>query len=432
MAWDVYCYPVVTEDLPFDSSGMRAHRLNIKWIDRNHMKNLDLSESSTLRNLGTCLGAAIIGLTASVVSASETVEVESDQLDRVPSIYVIPMEGQMGTDVHPSIYEDLIKDVEKVNPDIVIYRLKAADIDEIYYRANDDRREAGMVLIEEYRDLVKDLHEKIEARQVMWVEDSVGIASLFALSWPEMYMGEDARLWGLEMLSKMAGGWSDADVASKMLNAWVGIGNGFLQKGEYPLEIGWAMMRPEYTLSAKFKGREVSWANDTRGHWVVDSSDKSVARFDNTLAEEMGLSKGTASSLEDLVFLLGYREYEEIPNGVEMHEKYVEDWRRTFDRTRDWWRDYVQKRGWANGQDAVKFLGGAKNDLERIIRAMRTYPAVEARWKTDFGVTRMELEIMVEQLKEQIGGMRNRGRNGGSRGGGRGGGRGPGGGGLGG
>ena len=79
MAWDVYCYPVVTEDLPFDSSGMRAYRLNIKWIDRNHMKNLDLSESSTLRNLGTCLGAAIIGLTASVVSASETVEVESDQ-----------------------------------------------------------------------------------------------------------------------------------------------------------------------------------------------------------------------------------------------------------------------------------------------------------------------------------------------------------------
>ena len=66
----------------------------------------------------------------------------------------------------------------------------------------------------------------------MWVEDSVGIASLFALSWPEMYMGEDARLWGLEMLSKMAGGWSDADVASKMLNAWVGIGNGFLQKGD--------------------------------------------------------------------------------------------------------------------------------------------------------------------------------------------------------
>ena len=76
--------------------------------------------------------------------------------------------------------------------------------------------------------------------------------------------------------------------------------------------------------------------------------------------------------------------------------------------------------------------GGAENDLERIIRAMRTYPAVEARWKTDFGVTRMELEIMVEQLKEQIGGMRNRGRSGGSRGGGRGGGRGPGGGGLGG
>ena len=103
-----------------------------------------------------------------------------------------------------------------------------------------------------------------------------------------------------------------------------------------------------------------------------------------------------------------------------MHEKYVEDWRRTFDRTREWWLDYEQKRGWATGEDTVKFLGGAKNDLERIVRAMRSYPAVEARWQTDFGVSRMDLEIMIEQLKEQIAGMRNRGGRGG-RGGGRGG-----------
>lgn len=355
---------------------------------------------------------------------------DGDTLDRIPSVYVIPMEGQMGTDVHPSIYEDIIKDVQKKKPDIIIYRLKSADVDDIFYRANDDRSEAGMVLIEEYRDLLIDLHEganSINARQVMWVEDSVGIASLFALGWPEMYMGENARLWGLELLSMAAGGWSDADVKSKMLNAWVGIGTGFLQKGEYPKELAWAMMRPEYMLSAKFKGREVEWQNDTRGQWVVDSSDKHVARFNNVSAEDMALSDGTASSLEDLVFLLGYREYEPMESGSEMHKKYVEDWRRTFDRTRQWWSDYEQKLGWANGEDAVKYLGSAKSNLEKIVRAMRTFPAVEARWERDYGMSKMQLEIMIEQMKEQIAGMRNRGRNG-RGGGGRGGGRGGGGG----
>ena len=243
----------------------------------------------------------------------------------------------MGTDVHPSIYEDIIKDVKKNNPDIVIYRLKSADVDDIFYRANDDRREAGLMMLEEYSQLLNDLHEEIDARQVMWVEDSVGISSLFALGWEEMYMGENARLYGMEVLDLMTNSWSDADVRSKMKNAWVSFGNGFLQKGGYPLELGWAMIRPEYTLSAKFKGRTVDWQNDTKGQWVVDSSEKRVARFTNATAEDSMLSDGTASSLEDLIFLLGYREYKPIESGSEMHKKYVEDWRRTFDRTRDWW-----------------------------------------------------------------------------------------------
>ena len=151
----------------------------------------------------------------------------------------------------------------------------------------------------------------------------MGLGSLLALSWPEMYMSEGARLWGLARISSMAAGWSDPDVASKMLNAWVGMGNGFLQIGGYPLEIGWAMMRPEYNLSASFKGREVTWANDTAGQWVVDSSGDNVANFNASLAEDMGLSQGTVENLDDLMFLMGYREYDEAESGKQMVEKYV-------------------------------------------------------------------------------------------------------------
>ena len=123
---------------------------------------------------------------------------EADSLDRVPTIYVIPLKGQMGTDIHPSVIEDLIKDVNKANPDIVIYELDSADIDTIYHRANDDRKEAGMVKIEEFRDILEDLHEKIDARQVMWIKDSVGISSLFALGWEEMYMKQEDMMQYLE------------------------------------------------------------------------------------------------------------------------------------------------------------------------------------------------------------------------------------------
>ena len=401
-------------------------------LGTNLMNHFTSSENRRTDGYCVALATAFLVAPAAIAIADGDVPVDTDILDRIPSVYVIPMEGQMGTDIHPAIYDDIIADVEKANPDIVIYRLESADIDNIHYRANDDAREAGKMMPDEYSQLLNDLHEKIDARQVMWVVDSVGISSLFALGWAEMYMGENARLYGMEMLDAMTNNWSDADVRSKMKNAWVSFGNGFLQKGGYPLELGFAMIRPEYTLSAKFKGRTVEWQNDTHGQWVVDSSDKHVARFTNETAEDTALSDGTASSLEDLIFLLGYREYEPLNSGSEMHTKYVEDWRRTFDRSREWWGDYEQKMGWASGEDAVKYMGSAKGSLEKIVRAMRAYPAVEVRWKADFGMTKLQLEIMIEQLKEQIAAMRNRGRNGRGGGSGRGGGGRGGGGGLGG
>ena len=249
-----------------------------------------------------------------------------------------------------------------------------------------------------------------------------------ALSWPEMYMKPKARLWGLQNVSRMAGGWQDPDVAAKMMAAWTGIGNGFLQKGGYPIEIGLAMMRPENKLSATFEGRNVSWKLDTSGHWVVDSSEGDVTNFRAELAEDLGLCDGLADSLDDVAFLNGWREYELAESGQQIIEKYVEDWRRTYDRTKEWMQDAEQAMGWAGGQDAVRYLGQAKNLYEKVIGAMKQYPAVENRWQRD-GVSLMQLEVLVEQLKEQIRCIRSGGRGGnvGGGGGGRGGGLGPGG-----
>ena len=384
-----------------------------------HMPLMLLMPLMPLKKSISMVGLTIAGLTISITGVANATD------NRVPVVYVVPMSGQMGTDIHPSIYDEVIKDALQVKPDVIVYQLKSADIDNNFYLAgNDDRREFGMAKIGEYRDLVRALHQKLDARQVMWVEDSVGLGSLLALSWPELYMSGGARLWGLSRVAQMAAGWSDPDVASKMLNAWVGMGNGFLQIGGYPLEIGWAMMRPEYVLSASFKGREVTWANDTGGQWVVDSNEEGVANFNASLAEDMGLSQGTVENLDDLMFLLGYREYDEVESGKNIVEKYVEDWRRTFDRCKSWYADAQQKLGWASGDEAIRYLGAAKTDLEKILRACKQYPAVAARWQQDYGTSILQLELQIEGIKDQIGDMRRGNGGGGNPGRGGGGGRG--------
>ena len=192
----------------------------------------------------------------------------------------------------------------------------------------------------------------------------------------------------------------------------IGIGNGFLETGGRPRELGLAMMRPEMALSVSFKGRDMVWDNDTNGHWVVDGSSKRTASFPAQLAEDTGIAEGTADTLDDLVFLLGYREYVNNESGKKIVDDYRENWRRTFERCGEWYMDYQQQLGWATGEDTVKYLGAAKNSLEKILAAMRKYPAIELRVRMEFGVSALDLEVEIEKIKEQLRGLKGSQRRG--------------------
>ncbi len=342
--------------------------------------------------------------------------------DRPSRVYVIPLTGQMGTDIHPTIYEDIIEDVREVKPDLVVFRLNSADIDTNDHIANDDRREAGFWgELEGYRDMMLDLKNEIdvpEDRQIMWIEDAVGASTLLAMSWPTVYMSEGARLWGFDAVQGFAAGWSDPDVRAKMYAAWVGIATGFPQSGGYPLELSQAMIEPQHKLGVRFKGRDTVWSNDLEGvAWRIDTSDKSVARFDSGSAENVMLSQGTVKDLDDLMFLLGYREYEEASSGAEMHARYVEDWRRVYERCLDRFKDIKDR-----GGNSVQDLGAQRGFYEDILAGMRRYPAVEARLKRELGASQQSIENQIEAIKESIRRARQNDRSrGGSRGGGRGG-----------
>ena len=55
-----------------------------------------------------------------------------------PKVYGFPMDGQMGTDLSEPIFKTLIEDVKKQKPDIVVLRLKSADVDRINHLRNDN------------------------------------------------------------------------------------------------------------------------------------------------------------------------------------------------------------------------------------------------------------------------------------------------------
>lgn len=340
-----------------------------------------------------------------------------------PKVYVFPLIGQMGTDISEPIFKKLIDDAKKQKPDIIVLKLKSADIDRINHLRNDNPVEFGLVnKMTEYRDMMKSVHDELrDIPQVMWVEDSVGVSGLAALAWDRMYMFSDARLGGLYQFKEMVEAqWDDDDVRSKMVAAWTGIMKGLTQLGNNPDILADALIFSERTLSVNFEGRGAKWINDTSGSWVVDSSADLPLNLSASVAEDILLSDGSADTLDDLMFLLGYREYTAIDSGEKLGKQFTEDWRKAMKNIFTWMEEAAET------EDSVQGLGKRKSLYEKVVAAFKAYPFIEARREcAQQGINRPAIEGAIDDIKKELQRLREAEKeNGGSGGGGGGGGNG--------
>jgi hypothetical protein len=363
----------------------------------------------------------------------------------VPSLYIVPMHGQFGTDVRSDVYKPVIEDIKKNKPTMVIIDMRSADAfpPELMHpmgfnmENKDPRLERSLLEFEDYRELIHLFRDEIrDVPQVVWINDSDGISATVAMAWDKMYMKPEARFGGLITVLRQSNAdkWADSDVRAKMMAAWLGMAKSFVEKGGYSLALADAMLQPEKVLSGSWKGRQIEWSLDKAGEYVVDDNEKRTVDFTAKTAEDLCISQGTAADLDDLALLLGYREYRVIEGKQnDLTVEYVAAWRRAFAQCEQWMEDYQKHISWA-GEDPVKWLGKAKSDLENVLRKLDQYKAVEIRLQRDYGLDRITLITYIEQLKEQLQALRqrNRGNAGGGAGraggGGNGGGRGGGGG----
>ncbi len=393
-----------------------------------------LLNSTVSKLLGTiaCMGLLVasrtsFGSPAPVPSPMPDKDSKPLPLVGKPKVYVIPMTGQLGTDITKDIYKTIIEDVRKVKPDFIVYHMDSYDVPKsTMIKDQADRQgEEGMFDPGEIRELVKTLHEDLrDLPQVMWVEDAVGSVSMVSLAWPNLYMTNKARLGGLgNLVPRLKKQWTDPDVQAKMIAAWTGIIKGVMEQGGYPYELGDAFLYPERLLSASFEGRKVVFRSDLTGQWLIDDSTERAVSFRATTAEDVGLSDGNADSFEDLMFILGYREVEKIESGQKIYDDYVRDWRKSLETCLDTLKDAQA----AEGRGDVKEIQKAKQLYEKCVSIMKRYAAVEKRVKAAGGPSILALELHIDELKELITGAKKGNRGGGTPGGG-GGGRAPGGG----
>jgi hypothetical protein len=381
-----------------------------------------------MRTLSTSLLASVLAITPAALAQLEWKQAEFPANSTQPKVYVFPMgfegKGQLLTDVSQKLIEKIVEDAKEQKPDIVVIKLNSAEFNKIWHLNDERPEEMGVPAFEEFRTMMTTLQDGLrDIPQVMWVEDAVGYGTLMALGWPRLYMTSDARLMGLTRVRDRAAGWDDPDVAAKMLAAATSIGKGLPQRGGYPEALADAMIFPERQLSVNFKGRSVDWLRDTNGVWVVDGSDEAPANFRAPLAEDLLLSDGTADTLDDLMFLLGYREFTTIDTGEKISREWVADWRAALEKI----GDMMEEAG--DTEDSVQGLTKRRQIYERAVSLLKQYPCLEFRRELQqSGVSKDSLEDQIDQIKKELQRQREAGRQGGGGGGGGGGtGRGPGG-----
>jgi hypothetical protein len=328
------------------------------------------------------------------------------QFGRPPNVYVIPMEGLMGLDIHEVVYAKILADLKEKKPDLVVFRLKSSNhgekdsyMEAVANSSDEDKVDPRRLAsaITDYRDLAARQQSEIgSVPSVMYVVDARGVSCVYALAWPYMFMAPDSKIAGLDIVTELAGG-NDDDIKAKMLSAWTGIAKGVLELGGHPQALADALVRPDRVLSADIEGRSTRWRADTDGSWiVVDTSMETAARFPAKLAEDTGLTEGLADDVPDVLGQLGYPEFTIIDSGEKIFRDSNAAWRRRFEESKKWMEEFQEEMA------DERELSKKKAIIEKMLQNFKQSPQLARMWQWTRGIDETQLRTTLDQINEQI------------------------------
>lgn len=370
-------------------------------------------------------------------ATDEAAQNEVDQSQKPVRVYVVPIRGQVGTDIVPRIYEEVVEDITEMKPDIVLFELESSDDRNVFDDSQmdifegemfDPNRERSMMALSEMQELRIMLEDEIptDIRQVLWVHDAVGASAALGLSWEDFYMTPDAQIGKMGaavMGARKAAG--DANVEAKFgmasyqdLVKITRYGDGEDVNPTRKNLIN-AMAMPELSLSVFMSGRQYVMGNHDKYVEVLDGSDKIACQLSARNCDDFCISDGTAETLEDLMVLLGERQFVVVEGKAsEIVEDHHEGWRAAYARAID---SYMQYQKWikrAKGDNFKACIGKAEKALKMLRGSILRYPEVGRRMG---GLTTDRIDIMLKELEK----MKRTGKGSPGGGGGGGGRRGP-------
>ena len=382
-----------------------------------------------MRKLSVFIYLSLCMLATSAIALTPQENVWSDSVieteDDGIAVLIIPMHGQMHTDIQHELYQSMVDRIKDADPDLILIELLSRDFkNEFHTLMGWDRSHGRRLNFNSYdaEDMVKIaevFHLPLaEFPQVVWVEDSAGSSTVLALSWANLYMSDDAYLHSTYLSSDFNNINAEDTrgkirefrmIHTKTLAEFAGRDHALLR----------AFADPDVPLSGSWEGKDVVWADNTDGELILDKGVDYMPHLSATIAAEVSISKGNVTSRNDVLLSEGIRVYhlvgEDITEELNAHPV---KWRKDFLRAEKMLRDGEQYGGWARGDDTAKYLRKQLAEYNKLVKLLEKSSAVAKSIGRKHRISIKTLEQWIEEIEEQLEQLKNGGRGRGGGGGG--------------
>lgn len=352
-------------------------------------------------------------------SNKKSTEEKREVREGAPRVYTFTLEGDFGRDITNTPFTKAFEQAVSASPDVIIIEMDATS------RGGFDGLFAAR--IEEMTPQVERAMARGQ-RVVFWIDRAEGGAAFLPFVSPEIYFKSDGRLGGVGTLQDFDIG--NARVNEKQISLRLGHAEGLAITGGYAPELIRAMARQDYWLAYRVRGGQIEFLQREPGEtdasegWILLTDDgegknkdemKDVVRgrgndvlnLDAETAVQLQVSDGTADTLDDLVFLLGYgREYAEL--GEESNDT-LESWSDRIERAEDSLRrlsediQAAQGNAGRRGEDPRRAIGEQIRRYQQMRSILGQYEEVF----DPSGGQRSQIDIAIAELRLALQSIRN-------------------------
>lgn len=352
----------------------------------------------------TEIGQSTAGAAAPTKSTKTTRASKSGENipDNALRVYVMELGGRFGWDVSYTPVNDALEKAREMNADVIIVKCNAdwKQLEGFVEEKGDDQGEFEEYSIAEaiHPAFTSEMRAKWEKQPqvVFWVERAMSGMAFLPLVKNDIYFTSDGRMGGVGGLDELFGNMGDEVVRDKQKSLREAYVKGMAIEGGHDPKIVEAMIKKSYVLSYRIEnGKPVYLVGEEPG-WILLTDDGQDERADTNsdlvrglgndsltltsdLAYKLQISKGTADSLDDLLFQMGIEDRAYVLDDkdedgeTDAARRELDSWSTGIERAAQKLRRLqfdlgnVQERQMRNDPDGSKARNAARAQRTRII-----------------------------------------------------------------